>query len=150
MIMKTNIKHSITFIGLLVLFVALALIVTPAKAGLRWCVPDPMVLFSDGSKVTISLTIQTEFDNLNSIQYYLHVPANTPDVTKIVYTPGYAKGLENLQVIYDAPAGVYTVDTLVMSDVDAPVSAAQVTKDKNGLKIYEAFGYGFTNVWFSF
>jgi hypothetical protein len=90
----------------------LAITTSPVSAALRICRTDPILTFSDGSKMTVTSTIDTDESNIASVVYSVHAPAGL-GLDKTTYTAGGLGGREKVGFFADQPAGVFKVDTFV-------------------------------------
>jgi hypothetical protein len=82
------------------------------SAALRSCRTDPILRFSDGTKLVVTSTIDTDKSNVISVIYTVHAPAGLA-LVKTVYTAGGLGGDENVVFINDQLPGVYEIDTMV-------------------------------------
>ncbi len=110
----TNIRMKTLRLSIILLLVAvlLAAPVSTASAALRTCRTDPIVMLSDGHKVSLSVTMATDPSNVSEITYTLHVPQGAA-VTKIVYTGGAFAKKEKVAVLADQQPGVFKSETVV-------------------------------------
>ena len=118
-------KKSVKIIpALLVLFTMTMLLlqVESAAAILRQCRGDPKFFFSDKTKLTVIVEMDTEETNVQKIEYVLHAPAGA-ELEKVVYTAGGLGDEETYELFYDNPPGLYTIDTYV----ETRVSGVNVT-----------------------
>lgn len=110
----TNIRMKTLRLSIILLLVAvlLAAPVSTASAALRTCRTDPIVMLSDGHKVSLSVTMATDAANVNEIRYNLRVPQGVT-VTDVVYTGGSFAKKEVLFVWFDQQPGVFKSETVV-------------------------------------
>jgi hypothetical protein len=82
------------------------------SAALRSCRTDPILTFSDGTRLVVTATIDTDESSVISVIYTVHAPAGLA-LVKTVYTAGGLGGDENVIFINDQLPGVYKIDTVV-------------------------------------
>jgi hypothetical protein len=90
-----------------------------------------MVELSNGVRLFISATIDTDQSNITQINMELHVPAGVT-MKNIVYFPDWTKSVERFTIIADQPADRYYVNTTVRSRTGtASVTAQTVVIDRS-------------------
>jgi hypothetical protein len=94
------------------LLIALCLVVAQVSAASISCRSDPIIFLSDGIKLQVGVTVETSVDDLISVQYQVHVPANV-SINHVIYVPQWAKNKESVTLVADQPANSYQVWTIV-------------------------------------
>jgi hypothetical protein len=112
-----------------------------ALAGRSGCRADPLVVLLDGSTVQIVSSIGTDINDVQHIEYTVHVPVGSR-VVAIVYTDSILGIHEHLSVVADLSPGQYTTDTVVYTGVqNASVSTQSTLVRLVGLHIGKATGH---------
>jgi hypothetical protein len=101
---------------LLAMLLALGFISSTASAGLDACRADPLIVLSDGSRISVSVRINTSAEDIQQVEYVLHVPRGL-SIQKIVYTGGALRDKERVTLIADNPPGVFITETTVTAEV---------------------------------
>jgi hypothetical protein len=96
------------------LLIALCLVVTQVSAASMSCRSDPIIFLSNGIKLQVGVIVETSLDDLISIKYEVHVPANVT-MNRVIYTPQWARSKESVTLIADQPANSYKIYTLVQT-----------------------------------
>ncbi|MBA3868983.1 MAG: hypothetical protein H0X30_07505 [Anaerolineae bacterium] len=92
--------------------IALCLVVAQVSAASISCRSDPVIFLSDGIKIQVGVVVETSVDDLISVQYQVHVPANV-SINHVIYVPQWAKNKESVTLVADQPADSYQVWTIV-------------------------------------
>ena len=116
------IRKSLMILALAAIVMVSLLAVQPVQAGLRICNTDPIIYLSDGTSVSIDLTINADISEINSIMYVVHIPKKL-SVTGIAYIPVELQAIENVQWVADSGANKFWVAILVDSDITDEVVA---------------------------
>lgn len=111
--MKTG-SNLVKVISVLLLVVAVLTPAASASAALRICRTDPLVYFSDGHKLSLTVSVAALPDEVEHILYIVHAPAGS-QVTRIIHTAGGLGFKESVIVLDDEEDGVYSVDTVVQT-----------------------------------
>jgi hypothetical protein len=90
----------------------LAITPSPVSAALRICHTDPILTFSDGTKMTVSSDITIDESSVVSVLYTIHAPTGLA-LSKTSFTAGGLGGREQVAYVADQPSDVFVVDTLV-------------------------------------
>jgi hypothetical protein len=98
------------------LALAVGLLVGPLLAGhasayLGVCATDPVVVLSDGMRVTVTTAIVDTPKDVRSVVYTIHAPAGV--TLNHVHSWGRLHRVERVQVAGDQAPGSYRVDTVV-------------------------------------
>jgi hypothetical protein len=110
---------------LAVMLCAVWLVLTPptaAQAAAIGCRTDPFVTLSNGDVVIITTDIASLPEDINAIEYTLHVQPGIT-ATSIVYTADELGIKEKLKIVDDAPPGAYITDTKVKTKLPVLVIA---------------------------
>jgi hypothetical protein len=123
------------------LLIALCLVVAQVNAASMTCRSDPIIFLSDGIKLQIGVTVETSVNDLISIQYQVHVPANVT-MNRVIYTPQWARNKENVVIIADQPANSYKIYTLVRTGTANVATTINSMKfgNRDGLTRQQAVG----------
>jgi hypothetical protein len=113
--MKKSVRP-ITALSALFTMVLLVLQAESASAMLRQCRGDPKFFFSDKTKLTVVVEMDTEEANVQKIEYVLHVPHDA-ELKHVVFTAGGLGEEETYEIFYDNPPDLYTIDTYVVTSV---------------------------------
>jgi hypothetical protein len=124
------------FVKTLIFTLIFSLVSVPAiaNAASMFCRSDPIVYLSDGTRLQFEAAIATSQENIQSIQYQLHVPAGIT-IERIVFTPRWARAIESVELVNDQAAGNYQIDTLVNTGGEAvavQIHAMQVSHANSG------------------
>jgi hypothetical protein len=104
------------------------------------CFDDPIIQLSNGYKVTLTSTTQTDASNVQSIQYLLYVPSGVT-AKSITYQGNHSGPLAHVTVYASTASHVYNADTFVKSSVSAAVTAVeQVTNGQGSSSSMQASG----------
>jgi hypothetical protein len=133
-----SIKATLQITILCLLLAGLALPATHVSAMLRSCRTDPILTFSDGSKLTVTATINTDESSITGVVYVVHAPAGLT-VKNTVFTGGNLSGKEIVVLLADQQPGVYQTDTLVLSRFSGV--AVQAVSSLNQAIFRSASGY---------
>ncbi len=87
---------------------------TTTFAAISICRTDPIVWFTDGSRVQMSVSIGADVSNVVKIVYVIQTPL-TKKVSKIVYTGGALAGKESVTVVAGKLNNGWTTQTTVMT-----------------------------------
>jgi hypothetical protein len=118
----------------LVLLISLFSVQTIANAASIFCRSDPIVYLSDGTRLQFEAAIATSQENVQSIQYQLHLPANVA-VDRVVFTPRWAREIETIELVNDQAPGNYQIFALVNTGSEAvavQIHATQVSRANSG------------------
>ncbi len=115
----------------IVLLLALCLVVAQVSAASMTCRSDPIVFLSNGIKLQIGVAVETSLDDLISIKYELHVPANV-SIDHVIYTPAWARNKESVTLIADQAPNTYVVLTLVKTGTPNVPTTINARKFGNG------------------
>jgi hypothetical protein len=85
-----------------------------ASAQLGVCYGDPIIQFNNGTKLQITVAIQSDAAAVQAIQYQVHIPAGVR-IKKVRFPKGELAQLEVVNPIFDAAPNTYTADTIVTS-----------------------------------
>ena len=117
---------------LFVLLAIVAVLAVPSlnvAAGLRACRTDPIIFLSDGTKLTVKVSVAAERDAIGSIVYTVHLPEGV-SIDKVVYTQ---KGWGLNESVIGVNDGGLSVDTVVAAaegtavSVEASIKGASAT-----------------------
>jgi hypothetical protein len=115
----------------IVLLLALSLVVAQVNAASMTCRSDPIVFLSNGTKLQIGVAVNTSLDDLNSIQYEVHVPVGV-SINRVIYTPQWARSKESVTLIADQAPDTYVVLTLVKTGTPNVPTTINARKFGNG------------------
>ncbi len=113
------------------LLIALCLVVAQVNAASMTCRSDPIIFLSDGIHLQVGVAVETSVENVMSIQYQVHVPANVA-INRVIYTPQWARNKETVTLIADQPADTYQVVTLVRTGTPNVPTTINARKFGNG------------------
>ena len=104
----------------LIVFLAYGPAVPSTLASAVGCRGDPIIVFKNGQSLLILVKIGAAADQVDSIEYTVHLPAKAK-ISKIIYTGKKLESKEKIAIKYDAAPRTYGVDLIAHTQVDASV-----------------------------
>lgn len=121
----------------LLLTLLLLLVIPEVTYARLLCRSDPMVELSNGVRLFISASINTDQSNITQINMELHVPVGVT-AKNIVYFPDWTKSVERFTIIADQRPDQYYVNTTVRARSGTAAVTAQTVVIDRGRSAYQS------------
>lgn len=130
--MNANSRKMFKKSGLTVmLLIAMFLVVAQVSAAHMLCRSDPIVFLSNGTILRINAALETTVDDIVSVNYVIHAPANAR-IVKIIYAPSWAKEKEHVLLVNDQPANSYQIVTVAQTVTPNVATTITISKVSAG------------------